>query len=252
MKTYEEMTESVLNRACRRQQKYEQRRSYVINVTVVMSCICLVVFGLWSLLLPNARITPQVQNREPRTRFILVSRASEIAPTELIKDIKVPCMSRIRVLDISKMSKAEQDMAWVDERISARQEMEGQNSCASFHRSDTAIVSMISSGLLELVIGDLNTVVNMEVTSTKTGSANRLGYAIYYEEDDSLVVYWSLSDEGIKMIDENPKINLSELSFALTITVEFKDGSKECAMIDMLIDEEGYVYAVQRGITVSG
>lgn len=253
MKSYEEMTQAVITRVKEERQIRKRRRSNTLKATLCVCSLCLIFFGSTKLLVQETPESTRVLNQTPRTGFVLVSAAAHVAPTKLLKDLTVPCKSEIRVRDVTDYSKEEWEIAWEEAKVSGKEVMENSEADDwSMHfGSDTAIISVISDGRLELVVDDIDTVEDTQVTTTEMGVVN-LGAAKYYEGDDSIIVFWRPSDAAIKQIEEDPNIKLSTLSFTLTVTVKFKDGIKETAIIDINVDEDGSVYAVQRSITVTG
>ena len=253
MKSYEEMTRSVIARAEQERQNRKRRRSVAVKTAVGLCCFSLVVLGAIGFLLPETQTPGDTLNREPRTKLVLVSAAAEVKPAEILKDMVTHCRSQICVRDVRDLSLKEREKAWADAKADGKNEWEysARDNWNMHFGSDTAIISVLSDGLLRLVVEDIRDVKNAEVTATQMGAAN-VGAADYYEGDDSLVIYWQPSDTAVAQLEKDPDMKLSKLGFTLTVTVEFKDETKETAVIDMTVDDEGYVYATLKGITVTG
>ena len=252
MKSYEEMAERVLVRAEKEKQNCKRRNRIVLATVAGMFCLCLSVLSVLWTRVPEPQASEQSVHREPRIGFVVRCSASEVKPAELIKDVVVPCESLIRVRDVTGMDEKERYVVRSEEKALAKELFANWDENKSFTQwgSDTAIISLFCVGDLGLVIDDYNDVESKYITATKMGSAS-LGHVDYYEGDDKITVFWGPSDIAIKQIEKNPETKLSGLSHTLTVTVEFKDGTTETATIDMIVDDDGYVYAVQRGITVT-
>lgn len=252
MKSYEEMTEDVLNRARKEKQIRQHRKNTVITMIAGMFCLCIAILGVLQFHMPDHHTSAQNVDRESRMSFILRCSAAQADTAELIKDMVVPCQSMIRICDVTGFSETESEKAWTEAKDFAKGVFSNSaaDDSSSLWRSDTAIISLICDGRLELVVEDIAAVEDMIVTATEMGAAG-LGAADYYEKNDSIVLYWTLSDAAIKQIEKDPGIKMSTLSNTLTVKVKFKDGTTESATIDIIINDDGYVYAAQRGITVT-
>lgn len=252
MKTYKEMTENVLAQAKRERQNCKRKLSVTLAAIAGTCCLCLIAI---SALLPRSSGSSKPNNETnhtPRIGFAIHCSALEEEPAKLIKDIVVPCESIIRVCNVMGLSEEERDKAYrEEERLAKEMWADTDAACSRSHRiSETAIISLISIGELELIVEDINEVVSKEVIATEMGMAS-LGYTDYCKGNDNIVIFFDLSHKAVQMIERNPDINLSELDYSLTVIVKFKDGTTETALIDILIGDDGYMYAVHRGVTVT-
>ena len=119
-------------------------------------------------------------------------------------------------------------------------------------RTDKTLVSTIYAGSFYLTVDDYAQVRDVSVTTTGIGDAS-INSVDYYEESlsDGVGITWFLSDEGVDMIEKDPELKLSELTDTVTVTVEFNDGTKEIAIIDITVDEEGQIYGTFQGANVA-
>lgn len=253
MKSYEEMTRTVIARVEQERQNRKRKRNVVVKTAVSLCCFSLVVLGAIGFLLPETQTPGDTLNREPRTKLVLVSSAAEVKPAAILKDMVTHCRSQIRVRDVRGLSLKEREKAWVEAKAYGKEQWEysAKKNWNMHFGYEKAIISVISDGLLQLVVGDVRDVKHAEATSTEMGVAN-VGAADYYEGDDGLVIYWRPSDIAVTQLENDPNMKLSQLGFTLTVTVEFKDNTKETAVIDMTVDDDGFVYATLKGITVTG
>lgn len=252
MKSYEEMTASVLVRAQKEKQIRRKRKGVALATIVGLCCVCLSVISIQWLQAPAGQTSEQTMRRQPRIGFVVRCSAAEAKPAELIKDVITPCEMLLRVRDVTGMDERERHAVRSEEKASAKEILANWDENKSFTQwgSDTAVVSLFCVGDLGLVINDYNDVESKYITATEMGLTS-LGYVDTYEGDDKISIFLGLSGKAIQMIEEDPGIALSTFSYTLTVTVKFKDGTTETAVIDMIVDDDGYVYAVQRGIMVS-
>ena len=254
MKNYEEMTASVLARGKKERQKQRKRRGIVLTAIAGLCCVCLSVIGIHWRQTPAAPTSEQSMQRQPRIGFVVRCSAAEAKPAELIKDVVVPCEMLLRVRDVTGMDETERKYVQLEEKQFAKETFENwdERNANSFIQwgSETAVISLAYVGELELVIDNYNEVETKSVTATEMGLTS-LGYVDSYEGDDKISIFLGLSGKAIQMIEEDPGIALSTFSHTLTVTVKFKDGTTETAMIDIIIDDDGYMYAQQKGIMVT-
>ncbi|MCM1286057.1 MAG: hypothetical protein NC213_05985 [Acetobacter sp.] len=56
-------------------------------------------------------------------------------------------------------------------------------------------------------------------------------------------ISWTMSGSLYDVLNNNPNMDLSEITDVMTIVVEFKDGSQAKSMVDISFDKEGFMYA---------
>ena len=239
------------------QARQMHKRKCLIALTAIagVCCLCMIVFGMQKpQRMPEPQNFVQTINREPRLGFAIRCSAAEAKPAELIKDVITPCEMLLRVRDVTGMDETERNDVSDEEKRFAREIFENWDERTSNTiiqwGSETAVISMIYAGELELMIDNYDEVESKSVTATEMGLTS-LGYVDSYEGDDKISIFLGLSDAAIEMIENDPGIALSTFSHSLTVTVEFKDGTTETAVIDIIIDDEGYMYAQQKSIMVT-
>ena len=57
----------------------------------------------------------------------------------------------------------------------------------------------------------------------------------------------NMTEETRKIFEENPETPLSTIRDTVTITINYKNGTREIVMIDITVDDNGQVYMTQRG-----
>ena len=53
--------------------------------------------------------------------------------------------------------------------------------------------------------------------------------------------------ETISMFVQDPTTPLSTIRDTITVTIHYKNGTKEIVVIDVIVDDDGHVYMTQRG-----
>ena len=57
----------------------------------------------------------------------------------------------------------------------------------------------------------------------------------------------SMTGETRKIFEENPDTPLSTIRETITVTINYKNGTKEIVVIDVTVDDDGQIYMTQRG-----
>lgn len=57
-----------------------------------------------------------------------------------------------------------------------------------------------------------------------------------------------MTEETRKIFEENPETPLSTISETITLTIHYKNGTKEIVVIDVTVDDDGQIYMTQRGV----
>ena len=57
----------------------------------------------------------------------------------------------------------------------------------------------------------------------------------------------NMTEETRKIFEENPETPLSTIRDTVTVTINYKNGTREIVMIDITVDDNGQVYMTQRG-----
>ena len=257
MKNYEEITQSVLRTAKIRKAAQKQRNRIVIAAAAACACsLALVLFaGIKHPAPPPVDATPDnsgaVVQVQPRIK--LLTSKNEGIKQEMIQDVVTPLDLRMQVLDVRGMPE-EEWMALAKEQFAAAKEMiqkSNLNNRLTQHAGPTAIITVISEGSFFIEIDDIDQVVDVSATCSSGGhvNKNRVQKPDGYSGIDFT---WTPSQENItRVIEEDPAIKLSTFSDTVTSAVEFSDGSTETVTIDLIFNDDGQIYAVRRGTTVT-
>lgn len=196
---------------------------------------------------------------------------------ELIEDVTLPYRTLIRVRDISNIDDDEfsivsaEEQKYIEDFFS--QFPEGALNSWGRYRGEDVLITTLSAGSFVLQFDDPSAVESVEISVTDMGYArlahrvedycciagdflnicldqNGLQQAIQPSEG-GLTMFWQISNQAASMIKEDPTLPLSALQDTITIRAHLKDGSKETCYIDMIVDDNGNVYAVYKGTTVA-
>ena len=58
----------------------------------------------------------------------------------------------------------------------------------------------------------------------------------------------NMTEQTRKIFEENPETPLSVIRETITLTIHYKNGTKEIVVIDVTVDDDGYIYMTQRGV----
>jgi hypothetical protein len=130
--------------------------------------------------------------------------------------------------------------------------------------SRNAVVRYYSAGMASLILLNNSQIerVDREATGVlRVGSKNlalqedytfgKDGYAVTVP-GGSLRIYLDcgMTEETRKIFEENPETPLSTIRETITITIHYKNGTKEIVVIDVTVDDDGQIYMTQRGDSI--
>ena len=248
MKSYEEMTNAVLLRAGAEKvlQKRRQRR-----MAAVLLCSCLVAFVMFA---GAKHALPMEEYKSRVSMFYVAANASE--QQQMLVGQKIPYNALIRVHDITTLDDQQVKELQVSDKEYAQwiadqnlnDDPGNPNWSISSTVSDQTMVSTIYIGSYYLTVDDYSQIRDVSTSTTQIGWA-ALHLADYHDESvkDGIGITWSLSGTGVDMIAANPEMNLTEITDTITVTVEFKDGTKEIASIVITVDDDGQIYGTFQG-----
>jgi len=251
MKSYEEMTDAVLMRA--RAEKAAQKRRYR---KIVAAAVCVCFAGL--MVFAGAKAGGHhggEEGRTPRVSVFCVTANAAEQPQQMLKGGTVPYNAVLRVRDITGLGDQEVLRLLSAEKEYANQiaggdpEKHGKfNWSVTSWKTDKTLVTTFFAGNFYLTVDDYKQVRDVSVTTTQTGSASLYG-TDYYDASlpDGVGITWSLSGEGVDMIEKDPEMKLSQITDTVTVTVEFIDGVKEIVVIDITVDDAGQIYGTFQG-----
>lgn len=253
MKSYEEMTEMVLQRARVQKAAQKRRRSKALIATACACCISLMAFAA-------ARINQPAdgeKNRTSRLSLFCVTANAAAQRQPMMKGEQIPIGARLFVHDIEGLSNWEvlqlriADQEYAKQMFEARKEelSWGPDWATTCWSSERTMVTTVFAGSFMLAVEDYQQVKNVSVTTTEIGYTSQHGTDLYdTTQKDAVGFTWSLSQAGLKMLEKDPRMPLSGIKDTVTVTVEFTDGTKEVAVVDISLDDDGRIYGTFREI----
>ena len=255
MKTSEEMTKAVLMRVKVENSRRSRMRNGVLCTATGLCMAALALFGGVKLLNFWADTPPVLESevtlppvlQEPRI-MLLHSTTVGKAEESMIAGVQVP-QAFIRVRDITGMNADEVARACAEEEQYAKEfRVSSWYSGRMMFGGKRTLITIAHVGGLYVIPVDYEQVVDYSVETTKIGSAiihrNPVKINGSDEVRTGLEVCWRFSDWMIDEIDQDPSMDLTEFRDTITVTVNFLDGSTEIVTIDMVIDNDGNLYAV--------
>lgn len=251
MKTYKEMTQSVLEKAKNRR----AGRNRIIALAASFLVLCTA--ALTALALGTGR-APAV--RQPR--LVLMCAASEYSQQEeMIEGVVTPLEFLIRVRDIRGINRYRDIIDIIAEEAAFREEIRNEevdgikpDSRYVRWQNEDAIISLLYKGFLFLAVEDYDLVQDMSVKTTDAGQATVERY-LHNEEGEGarrgISINWVLSETTVDKIQDDPAMKLSTICDTITVTVNFKDGTTETVKIELTADDEGHIYVTHKGTVVS-
>ena len=256
MKSYEQMAESVLMREKIERAAQKKRRGKIVTVAVCMCLTAMVVFfgGM------TKRIVDGGDVRDPRVSVFCVTANAAEQRQKMIESETLPYNAVLRVRDITGLGPEELNALRNADKEYAKQ-LAGENSFdyggldwgMTNRTTDQVMVSAICVGSFYMTVDDYAQIQDVTATTTQIGHASQY-HTNYYDasQKDGIGISWALSETGVDMIEENPSMPLSQIKDTVTVTVEFKDGTKEIVIIDITVDDDGQIYGTFRGTDVIG
>lgn len=252
MKSYEEMTRSVLDRAQLQRQRSKRRNAIGWTAATAACCLCLALLAVFAPGKTESKTPTQQLTAEPQARIMLLSSPEDTQPKELIRDVVEPYVYQIRVHEVDNLSGDEQKAFIQKEREYAEQIFGASAADRAFTcgAGKNCVITLISMGRLMLTVDDYGLIKDFSVSTTENGYINFIG-RVFAGTDQGLQFGWTLSQTAIHKIEEDPKVKLSEFSDTITVSVEFIDGSVETVVADVMIQDDGQAFIVHRGVTVA-
>lgn len=282
MKTYREMTESVLHKAGTEVLKRERRRRNAVCIAAAGLCFALLVtvlgmgMGKAPIVLPTqpgeqpgismdankqteatvdaTNIPPQVETQAK----VKITFLSNIEKT-VFQGVTLPLDTKIRVRDIRGLSWEEVVKVLEEEKTIADDVLSFGNAYTAVWNYEQMIISITSRGSISLEFDDSTTVSGIDILTTEAGSVimsssekgPRPGgtpEGIYWPNVREVYLDWKPSQEAILKIDEDPTIPLSFINDTITATVHYADETTEILIFDITVNDEGQIFVTQRGI----
>lgn len=252
MKTYEEMTRSVLEQAATEKKRQKRNKRVGWTVASCACCLCLALLAVLNYGKTEPKTQAQQLAAEPQARIMLLSSTEDTQPKALIEGVMEPYVYRIRVHETEEMD-IDGQKAFIQQEKAYAEQLLGTvaaNRAFSCKAGKTSVVTQLSAGRLMLVVDDYRTIKNYTVTTAGTGHISDIGH-LYGGSIQGLAFGWTLTDASVNAIADNPKVKLSTFSDTITVCVEFHDGTTETVVADVIIQDDGQVFIVHRGACVS-
>lgn len=258
MKSYEEMTDSVLNRAKRERTILMKKRR---NILLTVLCVCIAVAAVFA----GIRNDRQTAEREPRVSVFCITANAAGQTQEMIKDMTLPYNAVIRIQDIAGMGMHElQALEAANREYAEKMAAESDNDLPGNPQWSMTtdlfgklLITSIYAGSYYMVIDDYEQVADVVVSTSEIGLAAADITDFRGEENkdeatkDCICVDWTLSEKGVDLLTKNPDLKLSELKDTIMVTVLFKDGISETVVIDITLDDDGQIYGTFREIKIA-
>ena len=272
MKTYEEMTRSVLEKGKKCRARRKKNIMLGASVTAVMALVLSAGFLLGGNGNPAAAEQTAALKETGKTVALKekVSRlqlfyAGNTTREEITTEVVTPLDFMIRVRDIRKVRNAEQRAEILEEEKRINRQVtesavgpQGEKGFTCWG-SENSIVSLVENEFLYIAVADYSQILDMSVKTTEAGCATVVPYPYEMTGPDGTVtkvdtgihVNWSLSDVTINRIDEDPDMKLSAICDTVTVTVNYKDQTTETVVLALTVDDAGQIYVTHKSTTVS-
>ena len=225
---------------------------------------------------PTNATEPSTQSRKNTVTF-LHALGDGTQKTELVKNLKYPYRTLIRIRDISGITDAQFDDVYEEEErhineFFSQYPEEALNSWGRY-RGENVLITTLSAGGFILRFDDIEAVESVEISVTDMGclnlknrvedycctAVNKLRICLDQEglaqaterSEGNLEMFWSISPHAAERIKSEPSIKLSSIQDTINIRVCFKDGSEQSSAVDMFIEDSGEVYSIYRGASVT-
>lgn len=251
MKSYEEMTRSVLDRA-QQQRRRNNRKNTIGWAAAIACCLCLTLLAVLAPGKAEPEAPAQHLTDKPQARIMLLSNSQDTQPKELIRDVVEPYVYRIRVHETEEIDLEEQQ-AFIQQEMAYAEEfwVDGvENRAFTCAAGKTSVVTLLFAGRLMLVVDDYSTIKDYTVTTTGTGYISDIGHRVAGEVQ-GLAFGWTLTGASVDAIVDDPRVKLSTFSDTITVCVDFQNGTTETVIADVIVQDDGQVFIVHRGATVT-
>lgn len=257
MKTYNEMTESVLMLSKARAEAQKRKRSRVFCLVGAMTCVALVLataMGAGRMGRPTESAPQETENHETmqpaaREHGATVYLLSSVKEQNPLKDgVTTPTNWLLRVRDVRGLSEAEQEKALREEQAFADALFENPpwRGFRRYSISSRAIITNICYGGLTVNFDDFYQISSWDVETTEGGTTGR---SHWYSRDGmrgGIDLDWNPSPEVVEMLDKEPDTPLSTIQDTIVLTINYEDGSQEIFTFYITLNDEGQVFVTQK------
>ena len=249
MKTYEEMTRSVLKRV----KEYRQRRRKRILLSVTAGAMFATVLVAVAIAERNVP-----KNDKFEHRLVVMCAAAEYEEqTKLSANMEKPLKFLIRVRDIRDVKQYADYVDILAEEAAFREDIWSEQTDDDLQTNnqytrwgdENAIISLIYKGFLYLKLDDYDQIQDISVYTMDAGVATVSDYTVQDEDiqENGIGINWSLSDATVEKLCKDPQMPLSDIHDTIRVRVQFKDGLVEITVIELSVDDEGQIYVKLQG-----
>ena len=274
MKSYREMTESVLEKVGTVIKEKERRRRNGVLITASSLCFALLLTVLGMGMKQPTGVVPMLPGEQPglsadvtdapqptqqaKVKITYLTRTEgQTTQKPMSPDISMPLSAMIRVRDIRGLSEEQVEKARQEEMSIAKEYgLTGKSSYTKWEYPG-AITTIVSNDGITLDFSDCATVMSVDVETTGVGAVSRSAH-LYGPNPEKDTTFWpnvreadfrwSISSEFAFELDEDPTIPLESIRDVITIKIDYTNGTAETLIFDITVNEEGYIFVTQRGV----
>ena len=290
MKTYDEMTSSVLQRATAGIAERNRRRKTILAIAASGLCLALVLVAVgafWKAPAGTDNTNPTISMKNPTTAptqpeateptekdiivhtgnvYFLSATGDTPIMTPVQANMTLPVDNIIRIRNLRGLSEAEKKQAIAEENAFMEEFKEQRRlfgeGHGEFYTKDDVLIMRERCGFASILIlhGSQIESVTRESTGILGTGQSKIVYhkdCTYGEGENALTIPagsvrflldCSLGDYTTRNIFVAiPETPLSTLRDTFTVTINYKNGTKEIVIIDVTVDDDGQIYMTQRG-----
>lgn len=208
-------------------------------------------------------VKPVMPSINPSIKMLCTTAVNEIRVME--ENVKVPYKAELRVRDITGLTENEKKQIIDEEDAYVRQvlgEYPDENLYTRYTR-DQVIVTMISAGELSISFDDIEAVDYAQISVKENGyifyprisgikykkwddnglmvevDGNSLRNGLAMLEKDNFVMHWVIAPTVADRLNENPKMEMAQISDRITITVAYTDGRVDTKTVVVQVGDDG-------------
>jgi len=212
----------------------------------------------------DATVSSTMPNAKPSVKVLCAVSDNDNFKI-LEENVRVPYMAELRVKIVSGMSETERRQILAEEKIHI-QEVLGESpdeSSYSQYTRDNVIVTMISAGDISIAFDDIETVSHIQVSTTENGyifyprisgiqynkwdesgrsvavDGERLRKGLEMLGTDNFTMHWSIDPSVADRFNEDPNMEMGQISDRITITIAYMDGSVETKTVVIQTCDDG-------------
>ena len=279
MKTSEEMARSVMTRA--KAKRSAQKRN-LITTAAALICVCGIGVGAWMAgrTPENPDNTLQVQptvsqpKNNVQLRPVRISLLSTLSSNNHTisygNGVRVPAQQQIRVVDTRRLTEEQAQAVRESENRFANYMLDNAygEGAAYLVAGKNAVVTVVAAGTLYLPIEDPDLVESVRVSVTGDGRLYSME-ALKDPQTDEIIpgeyilegwdlknewrrikgvdMIWMLTEQMHQDLANDPTIPLSSITSTITTAVNMKDGTTVSVVVDVTVDDNGFVYFTFQG-----